>query len=69
MSYKCECYATCIIKQFFDKGKIQRYWIEIYCKSRWQQCVRYNIISRGKRPPDDMLPNGSYLDNLGEVIE
>jgi len=60
----CKWYPACPMKRFYEKGKLNKKWIELYCKGDWESCIRYQKEERGESPPDWMLPNGSRDDKL-----
>ena len=51
------------IKAYLE-GKIDKKWIELYCKGDWESCVRYQIEERGEYHPDWMLPDGTIDKEL-----
>jgi len=55
----CKWFSCCPMKRFYEEGKIQRKWIELYCKGDWKRCVRYYMEEKGKPHPDWLLPDGS----------
>ncbi|MFP4002119.1 MAG: uracil-DNA glycosylase [Thermoplasmata archaeon] len=60
----CRWYEMCPMKRFYEKGKIERRWVELYCKGDWKSCVRYQKEKKGKYHPDSMLPNGEIKEEL-----
>jgi len=60
----CRWYFMCPLKQFYGEGKLDREWIELYCKGDWEGCMRYKMEERGKPHPDNMLPDGSVDESL-----
>ncbi len=60
----CKWYPVCPMKRFFEKGILDRKWIELYCKGDWESCVRYWMEENGKSHPDWMLPDGSIDKRL-----
>ena len=60
----CKWYPVCPMKRFYEQGKLDRKWIELYCKGDWQSCVRYQMEEKGKPHPDWMLPDGSLDERL-----
>lgn len=63
----CKWYSMCPMKWFYEKGKLDREWIELYCKGDWESCVRYHLEERGEPHPDWMLPDGSIDEKLKTV--
>lgn len=52
------------MKYFWEQNKIDKYWIENYCKSNWKICIRFQKEENGIYHPDNMLPNGEIDNNL-----
>jgi len=42
----CKWYAVCPMRWFYEDGKIDKKWIERYCRGNYNDCVRYNQKSR-----------------------
>ena len=64
LSANCKWYQACPMKRFYEEGKLNKKWIELYCKGDWKSCVRYQIEERGDPHPDNMLPNGKIKEDL-----
>jgi hypothetical protein len=60
----CKWYYFCPIKEYTEKGKLERYWIENYCLVNNNTCIRYQMQEQGKYHPDNMLPNGEIREDL-----
>jgi uracil-DNA glycosylase family 4 len=60
----CKWFLCCPMKRFHEEGRIQKKWIEFYCKGDWKSCVRYHMEERGQPHPDWMLPDGSLDESL-----
>jgi len=60
----CKWFLCCPMKKFYEEGRIQKRWIELYCKGDWKSCVRYHMEERGQSHPDWMLPDGSFDESL-----
>ncbi|MFP3928239.1 MAG: hypothetical protein ACLFUP_04980 [Desulfobacteraceae bacterium] len=60
----CKWYYCCPIKEYTERGKLDRYWIENYCLINNKNCVRYQMEERGEYHPDNMLPNGEIKKDL-----
>jgi phosphatidylserine decarboxylase len=64
-AYKeCKWYPVCPMKEFYEQGKLDKSWIELYCKGAWLNCIRYQMEENGEAHPDNMMPDGSINDNL-----
>jgi DNA polymerase len=46
-----------------SEGKIDASWRETYCLGNYRSCVRYQKEEAGIPHSDDLLPDGTYLDN------
>jgi uracil-DNA glycosylase family 4 len=64
LSKDCKWYPVCPMKRFYDKGNLDKKWIELYCKGDWESCVRYQMEEKGEIHPDWMLPDGTIDKNL-----
>ena len=62
--HECKWFSVCPIHYFYDEGKIDRKWIELYCKGDWESCARYQLEEKGIWHPDNMLPDGSIDEKL-----
>ena len=52
------------MKRYLEKGKLDEYWVEHYCRGDWKSCVRYRMEEEGEYHPDWMLPDGSIDESL-----
>jgi len=52
------------MKWYFEEGKLDKKWIELYCKGEWQKCERYKLEEMRKPHPDWMLPDGTIDKSL-----
>jgi len=66
LSNDCKWYFVCPIKRFYEEGRLDKKWVELYCKGDWESCVRYQIEERGEYHPDWMLPDGTIDEGLKE---
>ncbi len=60
----CKWFLVCPMKRFYEQGKLDKKWIELYCKGDWESCVRYQMEKQGRFHPDWMLPDGSLEEGL-----
>ena len=60
----CKWYPMCPMKRFYEEGKLDKKWIELYCKGDWESCIRYQMEERGEPHPDWMLPDGTLDEKL-----
>ncbi len=65
----CKWYPVCPMRRFYEEGKLDKKWIELYCKGDWESCVRYRMEEEGKFHPDYMLPDGSLDEKLRKEIK
>jgi len=63
----CKWYPVCPMKWFYEAGRLEKRWIELYCRGNWENCVRYMLEEQGRYHPDWMLPDGSLDENLKEL--
>ncbi len=61
---ECKWHQVCPMKYFYEQGKLDKKWIEQYCKGEWESCIRYQMEARGQYHPDNMLPDGSIDERL-----
>lgn len=52
------------MKFFYSEGKLEKGWIDNYCKGDWKKCLRFRMEERGEFHPDYMLPDGSFATEL-----
>ena len=64
LSHDCKWYSMCPMKRYFEHGRLEKKWIELYCKGDWEDCVRYQKEEKGAYHPDWMLPDGSIDESL-----
>ena len=62
--HECKWFSVCPMHHFYNEGKIDRKWIELYCKGDWESCRRYQMEENGIWHPDNMLPDGSIDESL-----
>jgi len=69
LSKNCKWYPVCPMRKFYMEGKLDKMWIELYCKGDWKSCVRYQMEERGEPHPDWMLPDGTLDEKLHKEVE
>jgi len=57
------------MKRFYEEGKLDKKWIELYCKGDWGNCVRYQMEEEGRFHPDWMLPDGTLDEKLQKEVK
>lgn len=66
--HECKWFVMCPMKRFYETGRLERKWIELYCKGDWKSCVRYEMEEKGHYHPDWMLPDGTLDENLKGIV-
>ncbi|MBN2395987.1 MAG: uracil-DNA glycosylase [Candidatus Atribacteria bacterium] len=71
MNHKCRWYdQTSGMKRAFDKGLLDKKWIENYCLKGGKNCIRKKRFEEeGYVSPDYVLPDGSIDEKLKKIIE
>jgi len=64
MSKICKWLEVCPLKRFYEQDKLDKSWIEKYCKGDFRKCKRYMMEERGEPHPDNMLPDGKIDERL-----
>ena len=64
MSKTCKWFEVCPLKRFYEEGRLEKKWIENYCKGNFKACERYKLEKKGIPHSDNMLPNGKIRENL-----
>ncbi|MFW6141237.1 MAG: uracil-DNA glycosylase [Candidatus Saliniplasma sp.] len=62
--HECRWYPVCPMKRYYEEGKIEKRWVELYCKGDWNSCIRFQKEERGESHPDNMLPDGHIEKGL-----
>jgi hypothetical protein len=60
----CKWYEVCPLKRFYEEDRLEKKWIEEYCKGNNKRCARYQMEERGIPHPDNLLPNGKIRKEL-----
>jgi len=63
-SNHCRWIAICPLRSFEKKGILDLAWKNIYCESNWEKCMRYQNVARGKHSSDQLLPDGSFINDI-----
>ena len=61
---ECKWFSVCPMKYFYENGKLDKKWIDNFCKDNWKTCIRFKMEENGEYHPDWMLPDGSFDDKL-----
>jgi DNA polymerase len=64
LANNCKWLSICPLKRFYEVGRLEFSWIELYCKGLWSTCVRYQMEEKGLYHPDWMLPDGRLDEKL-----
>ena len=64
----CKWHPLCPMKGCYEEGKLDKKWIEMYCRGDWESCIRYQMEENGKPHPDWMLPDGSVDERLHREV-
>ena len=58
------------MKRAYDKGLLDKKWIENYCLNSGKNCIRkQRFEERGYVSPDYVLPDGAIDEKLKQIIE
>lgn len=64
LSRNCKWYEVCPMKEYYEKGTLDKKWVELYCKGDWESCIRFHLEESGKPHADYMLPDGKLDEKL-----
>ena len=62
----CKWFSVCPLRRFYEEGRLDKKWVEGYCKGDSSGCVRKKMEEKGVPHPDNMLPDGSIDEKLEE---
>ncbi len=60
----CQWFEVCPLKKFYQQKKINKQWIEDYCWGDYSKCVRKKMEEDNLYHPDNMMPDGTFDENL-----
>jgi hypothetical protein len=60
----CKWFPVCPMKFYWERGKVDKQWIDNYCKGDWLSCIRYQKEENHIPHPDNMLPDGTVDSSL-----
>ena len=71
MANVCRWYdQTSGMKRAYDKGLLDKKWIENYCLNEGKDCIRKKRFEEeGYVSPDYILPDGTVDEQLKKIIE
>jgi len=52
------------MKAFYEHGKLDKKWVDQYCRNKWKSCIRYQMEETGHIHPDNLLPDGRIDEKL-----
>ena len=61
---ECKWYQVCPMKRFYEKGRLDKIWVDDYCNNKRKKCIRYKMEEKGEYHPNYMLPDGSIRKDL-----
>ena len=61
---QCKWYPVCPMKYYYERGRLEKRWVEDFCMGEWSSCVRYRMEEAGRYHPDWMLPSGELDERL-----
>lgn len=64
LSAPCRWHRMCPMLRYFKQGRLNRSWIELYCRGDWARCIRFQKEEQGIPHPDWMLPDGTLDPEL-----
>jgi hypothetical protein len=66
MGYKtiCQWFEVCPLKRLYEQGKLNKSWIDNYCRGDYKKCVRRKMEDEGMFHSDNMLPDGTIDRSL-----
>jgi len=59
---ECKWYPVCPMKYFYERGRLEKRWVERYCHGDRLSCRRYQMEERGEYHSDYLLPDGTFLE-------
>ncbi|MBN2103195.1 uracil-DNA glycosylase [bacterium] len=65
--HDCKWFPVCPMKWYYEKGRLDKKWIEKYCRGDWESCVRFKMEEERRFHHDWMLPDGSIDNSLKPV--
>ena len=60
----CKWFDVCPLKRFYERGKLDKKWVEDYCWDDYLKCVRYKMEEEGRYHADNMMPDGTINGRL-----
>lgn len=68
LSRDCKWYQVCPMKKYYEDKRLDKKWVELYCKGDWESCIRYHMEENGNTHPDYMLPDGTLNKKLNKQV-
>ena len=63
-SKECKWYCCCPMRIYYERGLLDKKYIENYCFGDHEKCIRYQMEENGEYHSDNMLPDGTINKNL-----
>jgi len=66
MSYRevCSWFSVCPLKRFYEEGRLDKRWIEDYCRGDYSRCVRNKMEEESIYHSDNIMPDGTIDERL-----
>ncbi|MBN1872405.1 MAG: uracil-DNA glycosylase [Candidatus Omnitrophica bacterium] len=61
---ECKWFHVCPLKRFYEEGRIDKKWIDDYCRGDYLRCTRYAMEEKGVYHSDNMMPDGTIARGL-----
>ncbi len=64
----CKWFHLCPLRSFEEKKQIDFSFRDTFCSTElnWKKCARYQAEENGEYHPDELLPDGSFLQTSSE---
>lgn len=60
----CSYYNVCPVVRAYERGLVDTEWINMYCKSNWKDCARFQLEDPLSYEFEGVLPDGSIEEDL-----
>jgi len=61
---ECKWFPVCPMRIFYEAGRLDKKWIEQYCRGDWKSCKRFEMEENWQPHSDWMLPDGTLDEHL-----
>jgi len=62
----CPYYSMCPVARAYERGIVDSDWANMYCKSNWKECARFQLEDPLSYEFEGVLPDGSIDEDLKE---